>query len=91
MANAKKIPERQCIACGLMREKKDLIKLVKTPEGTLELDITGKKSGRGAYICRDGSCMEKAFEKKALNRSFKMSITADTYDRLSEELKNIES
>ncbi len=91
MSNAKKVSARQCIACGLMKEKKNLVRLVKTPEGELEWDFTGKKNGRGAYICKDGDCLQKAFIKKAFNRSFKMTLTTSTYDKLSEELKTIEN
>lgn len=91
MVNTKKVSTRQCIVCGFMKEKKDLVRLVKTPERELEWDFTGKKNGRGAYICKNGDCLDKAFIKKAFNRSFKMTLTTSAYDRLSEELKNIEN
>lgn len=65
----KKIPMRMCVACREMRAKKDLMRIVRTAEGELVLDLTGKRSGRGAYLCRDAACMNKAIKTRALERA----------------------
>ena len=83
---AKKIPMRQCIGCGEMKEKKELIRIIKTPEGELVLDKTGRQNGRGAYICNNAECLAKAGKSKGLERSFKQSINAEIYDALEKEL-----
>ncbi len=83
---AKKIPMRQCIGCGEMKEKKELIRIIKTPEGGLVLDKTGRQNGRGAYICNNAECLAKARKSKGLERSFKQSINAEIYDALEKEL-----
>jgi predicted RNA-binding protein YlxR (DUF448 family) len=83
---AKKIPMRQCIGCGEMKEKKELIRIIKTPEGELVLDKTGRQNGRGAYICNNAECLAKARKSKGLERSFKQSIKAEIYDALEKEL-----
>lgn len=83
---AKKIPMRQCIGCGEMKEKKELIRIIKTPEGKLVLDKTGRQNGRGAYICNNAECLAKARKSKGLERSFKQSINAEIYDALEKEL-----
>ena len=82
---AKKIPMRQCIGCGEMKEKKELIRIIKTPEGELVLDKTGRQNGRGAYICNNAECLAKARKSKGLERSFKQSINAEIYDALEKE------
>ena len=82
MAN-KKIPMRQCVGCGEMKAKKELIRVIKTEEEVL-LDTTGRKNGRGAYICADKECLKKAIKSKGLERSFKMSIPKEVYDSLEE-------
>jgi len=74
-----------------MKDKKQLIRVLKTPEGEFLIDTTGKKNGRGAYLCRSMDCFEKAAKTKGLDRSFKMSIPAEVYDRLREELAAVES
>lgn len=74
-----------------MKDKKQLIRVLKTPEGEFAVDTTGKKNGRGAYLCRSMECFEKAAKSKGLDRSFKMSIPAEVYDRLREELAAVES
>ena len=83
---AKKIPMRQCIGCGEMKEKKELIRIIKTPEGELVLDKMGRQNGRGAYICNNAECLAKARKSKGLERSFKQSINAEIYDALEKEL-----
>lgn len=82
---AKKIPMRQCIGCGEMKSKKELIRIIKTPEGEIVLDKTGRANGRGAYICNDVECFKKARKNKGLERSFKQSINAEIYDALEKE------
>lgn len=86
----KKIPMRQCVGCRNMVAKKELIRIIRTSEGDIMLDATGKKNGRGAYICCKKECLEKAIKTKSLERSLKASIPADVYDSLKEELDNIE-
>lgn len=82
---AKKIPLRQCVGCGEMKSKKEMMRILKTPEDTITLDITGKKNGRGAYLCISKECLQKARKNKGLERSFKMSIPNDVYDSLEKE------
>ncbi len=82
---AKKIPMRQCIGCGEMKSKKDLMRILKTPEEEIVLDVTGKKNGRGAYLCKSGECLLRARKNKGLERSFKMSIPNEVYDNLEKE------
>ena len=89
MATGKKIPQRQCIGCGQMKDKKELIRILKTQDGSIVIDSTGKKNGRGAYICPDEECLQKAFKTKGLERSFKMAIDQSIYDELKKELNNI--
>ena len=89
MATGKKIPQRQCIGCGQMKDKKELIRILKTQDGSIVIDATGKKNGRGAYICPDEECLQKAFKTKGLERSFKMAIDQSIYDELKKELDNI--
>ena len=86
----KKIPLRKCVGCMEMKEKKNLIRVVKTPEDTFVLDDTGKKNGRGAYICKNRECLQKAVKNHGLERSFQTSISREVYDALSTELEKIE-
>lgn len=86
----KKIPQRQCVGCGENKDKKNLIRVLKTGENEFILDDTGKKNGRGAYICKNVACMEKAVKTKGLDRSFKMAIPQSVYDQLMEEMKQYE-
>lgn len=87
MAGKKKIPMRQCIGCREMKEKKSLIRVIRTPDGELLLDVTGKQNGRGAYICHDPECLAKAEKSKALERSFQMAIPGEVYERLKKEFE----
>ena len=82
---AKKIPMRQCIGCGEMKSKKEMMRVLKTPEDEIVLDVTGKKNGRGAYLCKSGECLSRARKNKGLERSFKMSIPNEVYDNLEKE------
>jgi predicted RNA-binding protein YlxR (DUF448 family) len=85
MAN-KKIPLRQCVGCQEEKPKKDLIRILKTPEEEVVLDTTGRKNGRGAYICPNPECLKKAIKSKGLERSLKVSIPKDVYENLEKEM-----
>ena len=78
---------RQCLGCREMKPKKDLIRVVRSPEGTISLDFRGKASGRGAYLCRSGDCLKKAVKSKALERAFSAPIPSEVYDRLQREME----
>lgn len=88
---SKKIPLRQCVGCGEMKGKKDMMRILKTPEGPIVLDVTGKKNGRGAYLCKSAECLKKARKNKGLERSFKMSIPDEVYEGLEREFSEIEA
>lgn len=90
MAGIKKIPMRQCIGCREMKSKKELIRVIRTPEQEIKIDATGKQNGRGAYICRNVLCLNKAIKCKALNRAFACEIPEEVTDLLVEELKTLE-
>jgi uncharacterized protein len=81
----KKIPMRQCVGCGEMKDKKEMMRILKTVEGPIVLDMTGKKNGRGAYLCKSAECLQKARRNKGLERSFKMSIPEEVYETLEKE------
>lgn len=91
MAVTKKIPKRQCIGCGESKDKKSMLRIVKTDDGRFILDGTGKMNGRGAYICRNTECFEKAMKSKGLERSFKMPIPGEVYEQLKKEMEHIET
>ena len=82
----KKIPLRMCTGCMEMKPKKELIRVVKSPEGEVSVDLTGKKSGRGDYICKDKEFLEKAFKAKRLSRNLDVAINEEIYNRLREEI-----
>lgn len=82
----RKIPERRCVGCGETKEKKQLIRVVRTPEGDVVLDVTGKRSGRGAYICHSLSCFKKARKSKRLESGLNVQIPEEIYERLEKEL-----
>lgn len=90
----KKIPMRQCVGCRQMKPKKEMLRVIKTAaeEGTDEilLDATGKKNGRGAYLCRDSECLRTAIRNKGLERSLKMPIPKDVYETLTKEMEELE-
>lgn len=90
MATVKKIPQRQCIGCSQMKSKKELIRILKTQDNEIIIDTTGKKNGRGAYICPDAGCLNKARKAKGLERAFKMAIDQSVYDELEKEMSNLE-
>lgn len=83
---AKKIPMRSCTGCGAKKEKRELIRVIRTPEGGIVLDGSGRANGRGAYLCRNPECLEKARKKRALEKSLGAQIPEEVYERLSEEL-----
>lgn len=83
----KKIPQRQCMGCRERKAKRELIRVVRTPEGTVNLDFGGKMNGRGAYICPQMECLKKAMKNKALDRSLEVTIPQDVYDRLEKEME----
>lgn len=85
----KKIPSRQCVGCNEMKDKKELLRVIKTSDDEILLDVTGKKNGRGAYICQSISCFQKAKKSKALERSLKIAIPAEIYDELEKELEKL--
>lgn len=86
----KKTPQRMCVACRSMKDKNELIRIVKNKNGEINLDATGKAQGRGAYICRDLNCLLKAEKSGALNRAFSVNVDRSVYDKLKEELDKIE-
>ena len=83
----KKVPMRKCTGCNEMKPKKELVRVVRSPEGEVSLDLTGKKPGRGAYVCRDAACLSKARKAGRLERAFSCEIPPDVYERMEEELK----
>ena len=86
IASKKKIPVRRCVGCGEHFPKAELVRVLRTPEGEVVLDLIGKKSGRGAYICKKAECFKKAKRKKSLESSLECSIPDEVYDRLTEEI-----
>ena len=83
----KKIPMRQCVGCREMKPKKELIRVVKSPEDAISLDFRGKAPGRGAYVCPDVNCLKRAIKAKALNRAFDLEIPQEIYDSLLEAME----
>lgn len=85
--SGKKSPLRQCVGCGGMKEKRSMCRVIKTPEGELLIDTTGRKNGRGAYLCPNEDCFLRAVKSKGLERSLKMRIPPEVYASLEEELR----
>ena len=83
----KKIPMRQCVGCREMKMKKELIRVVRSPEGELSLDFKGKAPGRGAYLCPDSECLKKAIKSRSLERAFSCQIPQEVYDALTERME----
>ena len=83
----KKVPMRQCLGCREMKPKRELIRVVRSPEGEISLDFKGKASGRGAYVCPDAQCLKKAVKARALERAFSCQIPPEIYDRLEQEME----
>ena len=88
--SVKKIPLRQCIGCGEMKSKKEMIRVIKTAEGEILLDATGRKNGRGAYLCPSMECFKKAVKGRGLERAFKMAIPREVYETLEKEMEEID-
>lgn len=84
----KKIPLRKCVGCKEQKAKNELIRVVKDKDGLVELDLTGKKNGRGAYICSNKLCLEQAYKTRALNRSLSTNISEEVYNSMREILKS---
>lgn len=85
---SKKVPLRQCVGCGQMNEKRSMYRVIRTQEGEFLLDKTGRKNGRGAYVCPNEVCLQKAIRSRGLERSFKMQIPKEVYTALEEEMKS---
>ena len=83
----KKIPIRQCLGCNEHKPKSEMIRVVRSPEGEISLDIRGKKSGRGAYICHSVSCLNKARKSRRIERALECAIPEEVYNRMEEELR----
>ncbi|MBQ9785474.1 MAG: YlxR family protein [Clostridia bacterium] len=86
----KKIPMRQCMGCNEHKPKAELIRVVRSPEGEISLDFVGKKSGRGAYLCRDAKCLKKARKSRRIDRALECEIPESVYDAMEEELSDNE-
>lgn len=84
----KKIPERRCVGCGEHFPKFELVRVLRTPEGEVILDLSGKSSGRGAYICKKAQCLKKAQKSKRIEASLECSIPQDVYQRMEEEISH---
>ena len=83
----KKIPQRQCMGCRERKAKRDMIRVVRTTEGSVMLDFSGKLNGRGAYVCPNPECLKKAQKSKALDRCLEVTIPQEVYDRLAKEME----
>lgn len=90
MNSVRKVPMRKCVGCQEMKSKKEMMRVLKTSEDTFELDATGKKNGRGAYLCFSKECFEKAVKNKGLERSFKQAIPKEVYEKLEKEMNALE-
>lgn len=84
----KRVPLRKCLGCNEMKPKKELVRVVKNNQNEISMDLTGKKPGRGAYICRDTECLKKAVKRKGLERAFSHQISDELFDRLKEEMND---
>ena len=91
MGANKKVPMRKCVGCQEMKSKKEMIRVIHTSEGEFLLDATGRKNGRGAYLCPNGDCLAKAVKNKGLERSFKQAIPKEVYEALEKEMEVLES
>lgn len=88
-AKVRKTPQRMCVGCREMKPKKELMRVVKSPEGEISLDSTGKKPGRGAYVCVNGECLKKARKQRSLSRALETSIEEGVYDLLEKRLEEL--
>ena len=87
MQKPKKVPQRQCLGCRELKDKKALIRVVRSPEGEISLDFKGKKPGRGAYVCPDPACLAKVRKSRALERAFESAIPAEVYGLLEQQME----
>ncbi len=90
MGQTKKIPQRKCVGCQEMKGKKEMLRILRTESGEIVLDTTGRKNGRGAYLCYSRECFEKAVKSRGLERALKMAVTSETYEELKKEIDAIE-
>lgn len=91
MSTVRKQPLRQCIGCGVMKEKREMFRILKTSDDAIVLDTTGKKNGRGAYICPNKECLLKVIKSNGLSKAFKMNVDKSVYDELTEEFNKNEA
>lgn len=89
MSTAKKIPMRKCIGCSEMKSKKELMRILRTTENTVVLDITGRQNGRGAYLCKSKECFQKAAKSRGIERALKMAIPSEIYENLEKEIDKL--
>ena len=87
MMKQKKVPMRMCVGCREMKPKRELLRVVRSPEGEISFDLTGRKSGRGAYVCPKQECLKKAIKTRALERAFSAQIPQEIYARLEQEME----
>ena len=83
----KKLPVRRCVGCNTQKPKRELVRVVRSPEGEVSIDLTGKKSGRGAYLCPSAACLAKARKAKRLENAFGVAVPNDVFERLTEEIQ----
>ena len=88
MEKTRKQPERKCLGCMVSFPKKELVRIVRLPNGSIELDLTGKKSGRGAYICKSSACLKKAIKAKRIQRNLEAEISEELIEALTGEIEN---
>lgn len=89
MSTVRKVPMRQCIGCGEMKSKRDMIRVLRTTENEIVLDTTGRKNGRGAYLCGSSECFQKAVKSRGLERALKTAIPAEVYESLEKEIEKL--
>ena len=90
MPKTRKVPMRMCVGCREMKPKKELLRVVRSPEGSLSVDATGRKPGRGAYVCRSAECLKKAIRQKQLERAFDCALQDEVKEALMRELQALE-
>ncbi len=91
MSGNKKVPMRKCVGCEEMKNKKEMMRVLKTTDEEFVIDTSGKQNGRGAYLCQSKECFAKAVKNKGLERSFKQSIPKEVYEKLEKELDTLET
>lgn len=91
MGGNKKVPVRKCVGCQEMKSKREMIRVIRTADNEFMLDATGKKNGRGAYLCPDRECLKKAIKNRGLERSFKQAIPDAVYESLEKEMVGLET